>query len=101
MLFKAFIAGSLTMGAVLGWIMAAGPSVFLGFYKDQFVETYERAGVDMSDCKNARRSLLNPSGGMPNCLRQPMTDLMRRIDESANGSAERSFDIPNEEPPLE
>jgi hypothetical protein len=101
MLFKALVAGSLAFGAVFGWIMAAGPAVVLGFYKDTFIQAYEQAGLDMSECKNARQSLLNPTGGMPNCLRAPMTELMRRIDEDVQRASEGSFDIPNEEPPLE
>lgn len=100
MLFRAFVVGSLCLGGGLGWIMAAGPSVVLGFYKDTFVDTYERAGLDMSECKGQRRSMLNPGGGMPRCLERPMTDLMRRINEGGTVS-DRSFDVPAEEPPLE
>lgn len=91
----------MAVGSGIGWIMAAGPSVVLGFYKDTFVEAYERAGLDMSECKSARRSLLNPSGGMPQCLQAPMTDLMRRINEDVDSAASQSFDVPNEEPPLD
>lgn len=100
MLFRLFVVGSMALGSGVGWIMASGSSVMLGFYKDQFVDTYERAGLDMSECKNSRRSLLNPGGGMPNCLKAPMTDLMRRMDEGPSAS-DASFDMPAEEPSLD
>ncbi len=81
MLFRGLLIACLLTGAVGGYALAVGPSVMLGLVKDDLVGVYEQAGGDVSDCKNTPRTLINPSGGMPNCLQSTFKDIRRQIDE--------------------
>lgn len=88
MLFRSFLIGVLVTGAALGWIMAAGPSFTLGLVKDDLVNAYEKAGVDVSDCKKSQRTLIDPGGGMPECLEGSFRDIQRQL-EGADGAEEQ------------
>ena len=64
----------------------------LGLVKDDLVGAYEKAGVDVGDCKNAPRTVIDPSGGMPNCLQGAFKDLRRQLDETDDTQERPSFE---------
>lgn len=79
MLFRAFVFGVVIVGAALGWIMAAGPSFTLGLVKDDLVGAYEKAGVDMSQCKARWRTPVDPGGGVQQCTEEAFRDIEKKL----------------------
>lgn len=105
MLFRVAIGVVLTLGAVIGWVIAAGPSMMLGSIKDDYVATAEESGLDMSECKARHKTLLDPSGGMSQCVNDVYRGMQKQIDEidnaEQNSASSDSQDAPQEEPPAD
>lgn len=75
----------------------------MGSSKDQIVDAYEQAGVDVSACKERGRSVVDPSGGMPECLEGSFKDIARKIEDAgaSDDGAETTDDEAIGEPELE
>jgi len=74
-----FMSLSIISGA-LAFASDFGGAIVMGSNKDQIVDAYEQAGVDVSACKEVGRSIVDPSGGMPECLEGSFKDIARKID---------------------
>jgi hypothetical protein len=97
MLFRTLIMVVVVAGLGLGWALSAGPSLYVGYEIDNVTTAYEKAGVDVSECKNRRRTIMRP-GGETGCLESSFRDIAGkmerpsfRVDEAAS---ERSQDAP-------
>lgn len=93
----AVISGAITFASDFGGAIVMGSS------KDQIVDAYEQAGVDVSACKERGRSIVDPSGGMPECLEGSFKDIARKIEDAgaSDDGAETSDDEAIGEPELE
>jgi hypothetical protein len=78
----------LVLGSVLGWFIAAAPSITLGSIKDDYVTAVEQSGIDMTKCKARRKTLLDPSGGMQQCVQEVFTEVQKQVDEIDNYEAD-------------
>lgn len=109
MLFRVVLGAVLVLGAGLGWFIAAAPSIMLGSIKDDYVKAVEDGGIDMSKCKARQKTLLDPSGGMQQCVQDVFTEVQKQIVEieeaeswnSEPRAEEPSYDWPSEAPSAE
>jgi hypothetical protein len=72
-----------------------GGAVMLGEHKEELVGAYEKAGLNVSECRARGRSLVDRGGGMPECLQGTFRDAARKLDTPDVS------DVPVGEPDLE
>jgi hypothetical protein len=84
MLLRSLFLGAAALGLGLFVMSLAAPGFFVGLVKDDFVGAYENAGLDVSDCKKRRRTLFDPSGGMPDCLQGTFRDLANKMNDASD-----------------
>lgn len=65
--------------AYLGWQTL--PFVILTMKKDEILAPLDRAGVDVSECRESKQSWLNPTAGMPHCMGSAYEDVARQVEE--------------------
>jgi hypothetical protein len=99
MMFRVILGAVLVIGAALGWIVAAGPSIMLGAMKDDYVAAAEAGGIDMSECKARSKTILDPSGGMAMCAQDVYREVQRQVDEIENTDVESNSS--DEAPPAD
>src|SRR5262245_51879942 len=92
MSFRTLLIGAILFGLAIGWFMAAGPSLFLGFFKDDLVKAYEAGGLDMTDCKARPRTLMDPGGGTADCAQDVYRQMRRQIEDMEQRAAEAEAD---------
>jgi hypothetical protein len=97
--FRIILGAVLVLGAAAGWFIAAGPSLMLGSIKDDYVKAVEEGGIDMTKCKERQKTLLDPSGGMQQCVQEVFIEVQKQITEIEN--AERDASSWNSEPRAE
>lgn len=83
MLGRSLVLGLVVMGGAIMCIPGFGGAVIMGVNKERFVDTYDRAGLDVSDCRNHPRSLVDPNGGMPDCLQGTFRDAARKLNSGS------------------
>ena len=91
-----FMSLSIISGAI-AFVSDFGGAIVMGSNKDQIVDAYEQAGVDVSACKERGRSIVDPSGGMPECLEGSFKDIARKIDDVAGASDDGADTADHEE----
>jgi hypothetical protein len=108
MMFRIVLGAVLVLGAGVGWFVAAAPSIMLGSIKDDYVKAVEEGGIDMSKCKARQKTILDPSGGMQQCVQDVFTEVQKQITEiedvelnSEPRAEEPSYDWSSEAPPAE
>jgi hypothetical protein len=113
MMFRIVLGAVLVLGAGVGWFVAAAPSIMLGSIKDDYVKAVEEGGIDMSKCKARQKTLLDPSGGMQQCVQDVFVEVQKQITEiedadrearswnSEPRAEEPSYDWSHEAPPAE
>ena len=89
MILRGLAPGTFVLGAALGAIMFMGPALMFGAVKHDLSDAYEQAGMDMTECKKHPRTLLDPGGGMPDCLQDSFRDLSQRISGSSGKPGEK------------
>jgi hypothetical protein len=99
MMFRIVLGVVLVIGAAAGWLIAAGPSIMLGSMKDDYVAAAEAGGIDMSECKARKKTLLDPSGGMAMCAQDVYREVQRQVDEIENTDVESNWS--DEAPPAD
>lgn len=82
-MFRITLGVVLVVGAALGWLVAAGPSIVLGSIKEDYVAGAEAGGIDMSECKARQKTILDPSGGMAMCAQDVYRGIQSQLDEAA------------------
>jgi hypothetical protein len=85
MLRRTFFWSLAIISGAISFVSDFGGAIVMGSSKDQIVDAYEQAGVDVSACRERGRSIVDPSGGMPECLEGSFKDIARKID-GAGGS---------------
>lgn len=101
MMFRIILGGVIVIGAALGYLMAAGPSIVLGSIKDDYVAAVEAGGIDMTKCKARQKTVFDPSGGMQQCVQEVFTgiqDQISEIERSEPSEEAPSYDAPAEAP---
>lgn len=75
---------SLTIiSCAISFVSDFGGAIVMGSSKDQIVDAYGQAGVDVSACKERGRSIADPSGGMPDCLEGSFKDIASKLEQAA------------------
>jgi hypothetical protein len=78
---------SLTIiSGAISFVSDFGGAIVMGSSKDQIVDAYEQAGVDVSACKERGRSIVDPSGGMPECLEGSFKDIASKLEDAGGDS---------------
>lgn len=93
----AVISGAITFASDFGG------AIVMGSNKDQIVDAYEKAGVDVSACNERGRSIVDPSGGMPECLEGSFKDIASKLEDAGADSVPSDEDAADAvgEPELE
>ena len=97
-----FMSLSIISGAI-AFVSDFGGAIVMGSSKDQIVDAYEQAGVDVSACKERGRSVVYPSGGMPECLEGSFKDIASKLEDAGADSGPSDEDAADAvgEPELE
>ena len=72
MFLRALFLGLAVLVAATGGLIVLGPTVVTGVAVSKIANTYDRAGLNTTQCKEQ-------SVPRADCLKQPMTDLMSRL----------------------
>lgn len=93
------ILQALVLSVVVGWFLFGGIPILIFMYaKDDIVFSLEQDGIDVSECKKRKLSILNPTAGMPGCLTNSYNDVARRFEQQIE-NAEKLGDEDTDEMP--
>ena len=70
------------ISGAISFVSDFGGAIVMGSRKDQIVDAYEQAGVDVSACKESGRSIVDASGGMPDCLEGSFKDIASKLEHA-------------------
>jgi hypothetical protein len=76
------VGQALILVVVASWFLFGGvPVLVLMAKKEDIMHSLENSGIDTSECRRRKLSILEPNAGVPGCFESSYKDLERKVDE--------------------